>query len=69
MHYAAGRRGNPAETLQSLLGSHPQRTASIVQPSSPQIAAEASTTRQNLIAESEALADQIVKGIVEGRAR
>ena len=45
------------------------RVSQMVKEAQQQIAAEASTTRQNLIAESEALADQIVKGIVEGRAR
>ena len=45
------------------------RVSLMVKEAQQQIAAEASTTRQNLIAESEALADQIVKGIVEGRAR
>jgi F-type H+-transporting ATPase subunit b len=45
------------------------KVSQMVKEAQQQIAAEASTTRQNLIAESEALADQIVKGIVEGRAR
>lgn len=62
------RRKQRREQL-GLLAQAREKASQMVKEAQQQIATEASATRQNLIAESEALADQIVKAIVEGKAQ